>query len=354
MWDGAVISRFNRYRVYSMEPKDYAIRRGLWAIPTLIGVTVALFVLTRLAGSPIALYVGRFTSEEQIAQLRETYHLNDPIWVQYFYWIRGVLQGDLGWSPTAGTSVSNALVQFGPPTVELAVSGLIVALVISFTLGTLAGKYQDTWIDHVSRGLAVGGLSTPQFWSALIMVWIFFVTLGWFPLGRASQTIYMSIPHPTGIYMLDAALVLDSRAFIDAVRHIAMPALVLGYTNAALIMRHLRGEMVEKKNEDYVTAARARGVSNDMVYKRHVRRNSLIPTLTIAGLSFAFLLRGAILVEVVFNYPGLGQWVASAATGNDFAALMGFIIVTAIATITVNLVVDILYAYLDPRIELGE
>lgn len=337
-----------------MEPKDYAIRRALWAIPTLIGVTIGLFVLTRLAGSPIAMYVGRFTSQEQIAELREVYHLNDPLWVQYLYWIRGVLQGDMGWSPTAGSTVTDALLQFGPPTIELAVSGLIVAIIVSFTLGTLAGKHQDTWIDHASRMLAVGGLSTPQFWSALIMVWIFFVTLGWFPLGRASQNIFTTITHPTGIYMLDAALALNMDAFVDAVKHITMPALVLGYTNAALIMRHLRGEMVEKKNKDYVTAARARGVSNDMVYKRHVRRNSLIPTLTIAGLSFAFLLRGAILVEVVFNYPGLGQWVAHAATGNDFAALMGFIMVTAVATITVNLVVDILYAYLDPRIELGE
>jgi peptide/nickel transport system permease protein len=185
-------------------------------------------------------------------------------------------------------------------------------------------------------------------------VWIFFVTFDIFPLGRATRSIYNTIGHPTGIYTLDAILALNAEALVDALRHLAMPALVLGYTNAALIMRHLRGEMVEKKNKDYVMAARARGVSNDTVYKRHVRRNSLIPTLTIAGLSFAFLLRGAILVEVVFNYPGLGQWVAHAATGNDFAALMGFIIVTAVATISVNLVVDILYAYLDPRIELGE
>lgn len=317
-------------------------------------VTVVLFVLTRLAGSPIAIYVGRFTSDERIAELREIYHLTDPIWVQYFYWLEGVLKGDWGWTATAGTTVTDALLTFTPATVELALAGLIVALLISLTLGTLAGKYQDTWIDHVSRGLAVGGLSTPQFWSALIFVWIFFVTLGWLPLGRATQSIYGSIAHPTNMYTVDAILALSPRALVDALRHLAMPAMVLGYTNAALIMRHLRGEMVEKKNKEYVTAARARGVSNDTVYRRHVRRNSLIPTLTIAGLSFAFLLRGAILVEIVFNYPGLGQWIAGAATGNDFAALMGFIIVTSIAVITVNLVVDILYAYLDPRIELGE
>jgi len=337
-----------------MEPRNYAIRRILWSIPTLLLVTVILFGLTRLAGSPIAIYVGRFTSEERVAELRELYHLNDPIWVQYYYWLQGILQGDFGWTSTAGTTVSDALLTFTPASLELALSGMAIALLISITLGTLAGKYQDTWIDHASRALAVGGLSTPQFWSALIFVWVFFVTLGWFPLGRATQGIYMTIPHPTGMYTVDALIAGNWRAFVDALRHLFMPAMVLGYTNAALIMRHLRGEMVEKKNKGYVTAARARGVGNDAVYRRHVRRNSLIPTLTIAGISFAFLVRGSILVELVFNYPGLGQWVASAALANDFAALMGFIVVTAVAVILINLVVDIAYAYLDPRIELGE
>lgn len=337
-----------------MKPRDYAIRRVLWAVPTMLFVTVLLFVLTRMAGSPIAIYVSRFTSQEQIEQLRATYHLGEPVFVQYVYWLGGILQGQWGWSPSAGTTVIEAIGIFAPATLELAIAGLLIALVVSLTLGTLAGKHQDTWIDHVSRALAVGGLSTPQFWSALIFVWLFYVTLGWFPLGRADQSIFISIAHPTGMYTVDAILAGNLTAFVDAVKHLAMPAMVLGYTNAALIMRHLRGEMVEKKNKAYVTAARARGVKNNTVYTRHVRRNSLIPTLTIAGLSFAFLLRGAILVEIVFNYPGLGTWIASAATGNDFAALMGFIIVTAAAVISVNMFVDILYAYLDPRIELGE
>ena len=337
-----------------MEPRDYALRRILWSIPTLFLVTIVLFILTRLAGSPIAIYVGRFTSEARVAELREIYHLNDPIWVQYFYWLEGISRGDFGWTSTAGTTVADALLTFTPATLELAFAGISIALLISITLGTLAGKYQDTWIDHTSRALAVGGLSTPQFWSALIFVWVFFVILGWFPLGRATQSIYMTIPHPTGMYTVDSILALRPDALVDALRHLFMPAMVLGYTNAALIMRHLRGEMVEKKNKEYVTAARARGIGNDTVYRRHVRRNSLIPTLTIAGISFAFLIRGSILVELVFNYPGLGQWVAGAAVANDFAALMGFIVVTAVAVIAINLVVDIAYAYLDPRIELGE
>ncbi|MFC7232325.1 ABC transporter permease [Saliphagus sp. GCM10025308] len=337
-----------------MEPKDYAIRRGLWAIPTLFGVTVFTFVLTRLAGSPIAMYTSRYATDEQVEMIRETYHLNEPIYVQYFYWLRGVLQGDLGWSATSGSTVLDALIVFAPATVELAVAGLLIALVISITLGTLAGRYQDTWIDHFSRSLAVAGVSTPQFWSALILVYIFFVTLGWFPLGRATVSVWNSIGHPTGMYTVDAILAGSPRAFFDALWHLAMPAVVLGYANAAVIMRHLRAEIVEKKNEEYVMAARARGIKDDTVYKRHIRRNSLIPTLTVAGLSFAFLLRGAILAEIVFNFPGLGRYVAQAALSNEFAPLMGFVLITSVAVMGVNLGVDILYAYLDPRTELGE
>lgn len=337
-----------------MEPKDYALRRGLWAIPTLFFVTILTFVLTRLAGSPIAMYTSRYSTEEQIAVIREQYHLNEPIYIQYLYWLQGVLQGDLGWSATSGSTVTQALLTYTPATVELAVAGLIIALFISITLGTLAGRYQDTWIDHISRALAVSGVSTPQFWSALILVYIFYVTLGIFPLGRATVSVWNSIGHPTGMYTVDAIIAGSPRAFFDAVWHLTLPALVLGYANAAVIMRHLRSEMVEKKNEEYVLAASARGMSEDTVYKRHIRRNSLIPTLTVAGLSFAFLLRGAILAEIVFNYPGLGRYVARAALSNEFAPLMGFVLITAVAVMTVNLGVDILYAYLDPRTKLGE
>ena len=337
-----------------MEPKDYALRRAVWAIPTLFLVSVIVFVLTRLAGSPIAIYVSRFTPESRVEQLRELYHLNDPVWIQYLYWLQGVLTGDLGWSPTNGSTVVKALIVKTPATVELAIAGLFVALVVSFTLGTLAGKHQNTWIDHLSRAVAVGGVSTPQFWSALLLVFVFFVVLGWFPLGRSTPSIWRSIPHPTGMYTVDALLALSPRAFVDAVEHLVMPAAVIGYANSAVIMRHLRGEMVEKQHEAYVTAARARGIKNDTVFRRHVRRNSLIPTLTVAGLSFAFLVRGAILAEIVFNYPGLGRFVATAALSNDFASLMGFVLITAVAVMAINLLVDVLYAYLDPRVELGE
>lgn len=337
-----------------MEVRDYAIRRLVIFVPTMLFITIVTFALTRLAGSPISMYVSRLSSQEQINQIREIYHLNDPVWVQYFYWLKGLFQGDLGWSSTAGQPVLDAVIVRATASFELAIVGIIFALAISLTLGTLAGRYSDTWIDHVSRGLAVGGMSTPQFWAALLLVFIGYVTLGIFPLGRVNTDIWTSIAHPTGFYTVDAILAMNLRALQDALWHLVLPALVIGYAESAVITRHLRSEIVEKKGEEYVNAARSRGLREATVFKKHIRRNALIPTVTVAGLSFIFLMRGIIVVELVFGWPGLGRWVANAATSGDFASVMGFIILVAFVTLALNLVVDVLYAYLDPRIQLGE
>lgn len=337
-----------------MEVRDYTIRRLIIFVPTMLLITVMTFGLTRIAGTPITMYASRFSSQEQIEQIREMYHLNDPIWVQYYYWLTGVLQGDLGWSSTAGQPVLDAITTRAAASFELAILGIIFALAISLTLGTLAGRYTDTWIDHASRGIAVGGMSTPQFWAALMLIYVGYVQLDLFPLGRADNEVWNSIVHPTGFYTVDAMLALDLLALQDALWHLILPALVIGYAESAVITRHLRSEIVEKKEEEYVNAARSRGLLEGTVFKKHIRRNALIPTMTVAGLSFIFLMRGIIVVELVFGWPGLGRWVANAATSGDFASVMGFILVIALITLLLNLVIDIMYAYLDPRIELGE
>ena len=336
-----------------MEVRDYAIRRLIIFVPTMLFITMLTFGLTRLAGSPIAMYASRFSTQEQIARLRELYHLNDPIYVQYYYWLQGVLRGDLGYSSVAGQPVLDAIITRAAASFELAIGGIIVALVVSITLGTLAGRYSDTWIDHASRGLAVMGMSTPQFWAALLLLFVGYVMLGIFPIGRAGAA-WDAIAHPTGFYTVDAILAGNLQALGDALWHLFLPALVIGYAESAVITRHLRSEIVEKKKEEYVKAARSRGLWEGTVFSKHIRRNALIPTITVAGLSFIFLLRGIIVVELVFGWPGLGLWVANAATSADYASIMGFILLVAAITLTLNLVVDILYAYLDPRIELGE
>ncbi|MFC7029022.1 ABC transporter permease [Halomicroarcula sp. GCM10025324] len=337
-----------------MEIKDYAIRRLIIFVPTIILISIVTFALTRIAGSPIAMYASRLSSQEQIETLRELYHLNDPLYVQYFYWVQGVLRGDLGWSSAAGSPVLDAMITRAAASFELALVGIVFALAISLTLGTLAGRYSDTWVDHISRGLAVGGMSTPQFWAALLLIFFGYVTLGLFPIGRATTEIWTSIPHPTGFYVLDAIIAMNVAALQDALWHLILPALVIGYAESAVITRHLRSEIIEKKDEEYVNAARSRGLREGTVFAKHIRRNALIPTITVAGLSFIFLMRGIIVVELVFGWPGLGNWVAQAATSGDFASIMGFILLISFVTLSLNLSVDVLYAYLDPRIELGE
>lgn len=337
-----------------MEVKDYIVRRTLLLVPSLLFISVVTFFLTRLASSPIAIYVSRYASQEQVERVTELYGLNEPLWIQYIYWLRGALQGDLGWSSEAGQPVMEALVSRSAASFELAIFGIIIAVGVSIFLGTMAGKHPDTWIDHVSRAIAVGGMSTPQFWAALLLVYVGYVTLGLFPLGRATSDIWASIGHPTGFYTLDALIAFDLPALRDAIWHLLLPALVIGYAESAVITRHLRSEIIEKTREEYVESARARGLGESTVYTKHIRRNALIPTITVAGLSFAFLLRGIVVVELVFAWPGLGRWVANAAVAGDYAAIMGFILVVAVIVLLLNLVVDVLYAYLDPRIELGE
>lgn len=337
-----------------MEVRDYVIRRVLFLVPTLLLISLATFTLTRISGSPIGMYASISSSPEQIAEIREALHLNEPIYVQYFYWLKETLSGNLGWSSEAAAPVTKAIALKAPASFELAIAAIFVAVFIAVTLGTLAGRYEDTWIDHASRMLAVGGMSTPAFWAALLLIYAGYVKFGFFPLGRASPELWDAIPHPTGFYTVDSLLAGNLQAFGDAVWHLMLPALVAGYAESAVITRQLRSEMVEKKHKEFVNAARARGVSERTVFGRHIRRNALIPTVTVAGLSFAFLMRGIVVVELVFNWPGLGRWVANAALSGDYAAIMGFILLIAVMVVTINLVVDVLYAYLDPRVELGE
>ena len=335
-----------------MEVKDYIIHRLMYLIPTVLVVTVVVFGLTRLSGSPIGMYASPYTDEEQLAQLRELYHLDEPLYVQYFYWLRGALQGDFGWSDQAGAPVIEAFAARAPASIELALAGFLIAITISLFLGTMAGRYPDTWIDHVSRALAVGGISLPRFWTGIILVYLGFVWLGIFPVGRSSM--WGSIPHPTGFYTVDAVLAGSPRALGDALWHLFLPAVTIGYAESALLTRHLRSEIMEKAREEYVNTARAKGVTERIVYNKHIRRNALIPTVTVAGISLAFLMRGVIVVEIVYRWPGLGRWVATAATGGDYSAVMAFVLIVTVIVVVANLAVDVLYAYLDPRIELGE
>ena len=336
-----------------MQIRDYVLRR-LMVLPLLIvGVSIIVFSLTRIGGSPIGIYLSHEMSSEEVAQLEERFHLNDPLPVQYWYWASGVLSGDLGWSGVAAAPVTDVFPDKLAATMELAIASAIVAVSLGIGLGTFAGARRNKLPDHVTRVVAISGAAMPLFWFAIIMLIVFWVYLGWFPVGRSNPEIFSTIAHPTGLYTLDALIAGDMRAFRDAIWHLVLPALTLGYGATAIIARMMRSSLVEELQEDYVDAARAKGLPERLVLRRHARRNALIPTVTVIGLSFGFLLQGTVVAEIIFRWPGLGRWMADSVLRGDQATIMAYVLFTSVLFLVVNLVVDVIYAYLDRRVVLG-
>jgi ABC-type dipeptide/oligopeptide/nickel transport system permease component len=337
-----------------MQVRDYVVRRLLKLPLVLLAVTILVFALSRMGGSPIAIYVEHEMSPDEIAQIEERYGLDEPLPVQYVAWLGGVLRGDLGWSGVSVAPVSSVLPARFVATMELATYGMIIAIGLGIGLGTFAGARRNRFGDHVTRILTVSGASLPLFWFALLMLILFYLVIPIAPLGRFDDGVYSGITHITGFYSVDAVLNLDGRAILDAFAHLALPAFVLGFEGMAVIARMMRSSLVEELGEDYVDTARAKGLPERLVIRRHARRNALVPTVTVIGLSWGVLLQGSVVVEVVFRWPGLGRWATDGVLRGDRATIMAFVLVTSIVFLVVNLVVDVVYAYLDRRVVLGE
>ena len=336
-----------------MQIRDYLIRRLMVLPILLVGVSIVVFTLTRVGGSPVGIYLSHEMTPEEVAEVEERYGLDEPLPVQYLAWAGGVLTGDLGWSGVAVAPVTQVFPDKLAATMELAIAAGIVAVALGIALGTFAGARRDRLPDHLTRVFSVSGASMPVFWFAIILLIVFWVYLGWFPTGRSSAEIFASISHPTGLYTLDALLAGNLRAFVDAIWHLVLPAVTLGFGTTAIITRMMRSSLVEELTEDYVDAARAKGLPERLVLRRHARRNALIPTVTVVGLSFGFLLQGTVVVEIIYQWPGLGRWLADAVLRGDQATIMAYVLFTSVLFLAVNLVVDILYAYLDRRVVLG-
>ena len=336
-----------------MQIRDYLIRRLMVLPILLIGVSIIVFALTRVGGSPIGIYMSHEMTPEEVEELEDRYGLNDPLPVQYLAWAGGVLRGDLGWSGVAVAPVTQVFRGKLAATMELATAAGLVAVTLGITLGTFAGSRRDRLPDHLTRVFSVSGSSMPDFWFAIVLLIVFWVYLGWFPVGRSDPAIWASIAHPTGLYTIDSLMAGSWQAFRDAIWHLVLPAITLGLATTAIITRMMRSSLVEELNEDYVDAARAKGLPERLVLKRHARRNALIPTMTVIGLSFGFLLQGTVVVEIIYQWPGLGRWLADAVLRGDQATIMAYVLFTSVLFLTVNLAVDIIYAYLDRRVVLG-
>lgn len=337
-----------------MQVRDYVLRR-LMLLPLLIvGTSIIVFSLTRLGGSPIGIYLSHEMTPAEVAQVEERYGLDESLPEQYLAWAGAAIRGDFGWSGVSVAPVMDVFPAKLAATMELAIAAAIVAVSLGIGLGTFAGARRNRWPDHFARVFSISGASMPIFWFGILLLILFWVILGWSPIGRSDATLFASIPHPTGFYSLDAVLAGNWRAFVDAIWHLALPAVTLGYGTCAIITRMMRSSLVEELGEDYVDAARAKGLAERVVIRKHARRNALIPTVTVIGLSFGFLLQGTVVVEIIFRWPGVGRWMADAVLRGDQATIMTYVMFLSVLFLTVNLVVDILYAYLDRRVVLGD
>ena len=323
----------------------------------LIGMTLISFVLSQaVPADPVTANLGEQAASNPavVATFRHRWGLDRPLYQQYGIYLWNVLHGDLGTSITTKQPVAEDLRRHFPATIELAVSAMAISIVIGIPLGVIAAARRDRLVDQVARVVSLVGVSMPIFWLGLVAIVIFYARLGWAPPpGRLSARIDPP-PFVTGFLLVDALVAGRRDVAVDALKHLSLPALVLSTYSLGVITRVMRGSMLEVLGEDYVRTARAKGVTERAVMVHHAARNSLIPTLTVIGLSFGGLLSGTVVTESVFAWPGLGLYAFRSATSLDFPAIMGVGIVVASIYVLVNLVVDVAYGLLDPRIRVGE
>ena len=304
----------------------WIVRRVLAVVPVLFGVTLAVFsMLFLVPGDPVKMMLAEFvTNPDQVAQMRAQLHLDEPILQQYGRFVANAARGDLGTSIRSRRPVTTEIGENVASTAQLAVAAMLVAVAVGVPLGLLAALSRNSWLDVASMGTALLGVSMPSFWLGLLLIFVFSLHLGWFPATGGGD-----------------------------LRHLVLPSVTLGTIAAAIIARLTRSSMLEVLGQDYVRTARAKGLGGFAVVVRHALKNALIPIITIFGLQFGNLLAGAVIVETVFSRPGLGRLIVGGILSKDFPLVQGTVLFVATAYVLINLLVDIAYAYADPRIRLG-
>ncbi|HEY4096243.1 MAG TPA: ABC transporter permease [Baekduia sp.] len=316
-----------------------------------LGITLVAFVLTQLVpGNPALAQLGQNPTPAQIATFNEHYGLDKPVPEQYALYLWHLVHGDLGQSQQTHNSVTHDLGQFIPATAELALLAIFIAGVFGLGFGLIAALRRDKSTDYVLRIFSLGGVSVPTFWLALISLYLVFFKLGIAPGGDRLDPAVAAPPHVTGMYTLDALLAGQLSTFWNALEHLFLPAIVLAAYSMGLLMRYTRSAVLDVLDQDYIRATRAKGLPEHTIILRHVLRAAMPAIITVIGLAFASVMTGAVLVESIFSWPGIGQYGYRAATQLDLPAIMGVSIFVAIVYITVNFIVDVLYGIIDPRI----
>lgn len=332
----------------------YLARRALMVIPLLLGLSLLTFTISRLVpGDPVGLAAGPQASVEIREALRRQFGLDQPLPIQYVSYIRGVLQGDWGRSLYTRRDVIEALRVYFPATLELTMVAVILATAIGVPAGVISAMYRNRLPDHVARVISLFFVSFPAFWLAMIMQTVLGRYMGLVPIGRRFPVIMPPPPEVTGLYLVDSLLALDFASLGTALNHIIVPALVLSFGALASITRITRAGMIEILERDFVRSARAIGIPERVVIGKYVLRNAFIATLTVISLNFGWLMAGAILIETIFDWPGIGLYAVHASLSLDFQPIMGITIVYGVVFSLVNILTDLAYGILDPRIRYG-
>ncbi|GAK54899.1 binding-protein-dependent transport systems inner membrane component [Candidatus Vecturithrix granuli] len=340
----------------------FLIRRLIFLVFVLFGVTILVFgiLMTFSPERRAAAYITSPQQAKDIPKIVAKYGLNDPFYLQYFRWLKEIARGNLGWSLVASSTVMEAFLRYLPVTLELVIFSAPLIVITGIWFGTLAGVHRDSWIDHSSRIISIIGWSLPTFLFGLILLMLFYGYFNWFPPGISSNEVNMYVldhadtfTRYTGMYSIDGLLNGEFWIVWDALKHLVLPVITQVIVIFALLVRVMRSGMIEALTQDYVITARAKGADKNTVNKKHARRNALIPVMTISGLLTAQLVTGSISVEVVFNRQGMGWWLANSAIQLDVPALLSVCLFVGFIFVIANLIVDIMYAYIDPRIRLS-
>ncbi|MFY9218230.1 MAG: ABC transporter permease [Tepidanaerobacteraceae bacterium] len=330
------------------------LERLLATIPVILGIAVIVFLFMRLTpGDPVDIMMGRegMVTEAEIEALREEFNLNEPLHVQLFIFFKGLFSGDLGNSITRGVPVIQLIKDTLPATIELAIGALLFALVIALPIGIISAVKQNSIFDRIAMAGSFLGISMPGFWLGIVLIIVFSVNLGWLPSqGRLSYLVYLE--RITGFHVIDAIVTGNIPALLNALKHLLLPSITLGASMSAIIARVMRSSMLEVLKQDYVMLARSKGLSKWLVVLRHCLKNAMMPTITVVGMQVGVLLGGNMIVESVFGWPGLGRLVVDAIFNRDYPLVQGVVMFYAFTFVMANFFVDVIYTYINPKIEM--
>jgi peptide/nickel transport system permease protein len=333
-------------------PRYIISRIGAALVMALLATLVVFLISNTVPGDPVLAQLGDIaaSNKEFVAEWRAKWGLDLPLWERYLLFLKGLAQGDLGISIASQRPVLEDIRNYAPATIELATVSFVLAILLGVPLGIMAAVRRDTWIDHTARLISLIGVSSPTFWLAFIMLALFYGELQIAPGPGRLDAIAISPPSVTGLFLVDSILAGDWETLRDAAAHLVLPSIVLAAATLGLVTRTTRAAMLDSLAQDYVRVARAKGLRERRIVVGHVLPNALIPVVTLGGLAYAQLLTGAVLTETIFSWPGLGRYTFRSAAALDFPAIMGITLVVAVTYLVINLLIDVSYAILDPRV----